>query len=151
MSDYILELPQDKKDLFHYADIKNLDQKDVSSDALNLLGFELSKLKYNQFAHELFLFFYNLEVYGIEDYKNLFDTLFKRLMTHWVVILPLTLEITSEVQQQFEERLYQQLLSMDELSIVVLYKQWIRLWDNWIIKHRFLLIDTLNQKFQFLN
>ncbi|TNF65223.1 MAG: hypothetical protein EP298_13300 [Gammaproteobacteria bacterium] len=149
MINYLTELPEEKKAIFECFDMAFLKEKNFSLNSIDLIGCEVSKVKYHQFAFEVFLLFHNIEIYGLEAYKELYESFFKRLMVKWIVVLPLGLEIVTELKDQFKDKLYQQILSIENISVPIIYKQWLRHWDDWIVKHRLIFIETINKQFQF--
>lgn len=150
MNDYITNLPEALNKLFLPQKISLPNTTD-----LNVVGFklkqEIAQIKFNQFSAELFLFFYNIEVKGMIYVDDLFECFFKRLMAYWMIILPEGLTSVDQVKRGFKSYIKKSLKALDELSVSLIYKDWLKRWDQWVDQNRSGFIQVYKAKFGAIN
>ncbi|MCF6808026.1 hypothetical protein L3V79_06690 [Thiotrichales bacterium 19S9-12] len=145
MNDNITELSQSKKSKTNKKDTQWENLLTLLTPEESVLN-EFAKTKFEQFTDELFLFFRNLEAQGLTDFKQLYDSFFKRLMALWMIVLPPSLDGVDLVKAGFERRLIELLEKPESISIIPIYKYWLKLWDQWVVKYRKLFIENFKKE-----
>ncbi|MCF6767011.1 hypothetical protein L3V86_01330 [Thiotrichales bacterium 19S11-10] len=145
MNDNITELSQSKKSKTNKKDTQWENLLTLLTPEESVLN-EFAKTKFEQFTDELFLFFRNLETQGLTDFKQLYDSFFKRLMALWMIVLPPSLDGVDLVKADFESRLIELLENPESISIIPIYKYWLKLWDQWVVKYRKLFIENFKKE-----
>jgi hypothetical protein len=135
MINYITKLPKDrqikyKKEDYAFEDLIK------SGELFNTLRHEVTEFKFNQFTEELFLFFHNLENYGLEFFDEIYDQFFKRLMLFWLIILPINIKLNEKIKDEFKLYINHKIKAAAAIEIIAIYKKWVNLWDLFLNENR---------------